>query len=433
MSFEMIGTIGVLGMFLFMLLGMPLGIAMAFTGFLGTCALVGIPGGLSIIASAPFQTANSYDFCVLPLFCLMGEFATYSGVTRDSYNTARAWLGHLPGGLAIASIGACAAFAAICGSSVATAATIGKMALPEMKRLGYRDILSTGAVAAGGTLGVLIPPSVIFIVYGIVTEQSIGKLFMAGIIPGIVLTLLFMITVYAWVKIDPTLAPPMEKASWGERFRETLKSIGVIILFCVIMGGIWVGFFTPTEAAAVGSFGCLILVIVKNRFTPQVAYSAFKNTVQTTGMVLVLIIGASVFSYFVALSKLPMTVAGFIQSMGLTHYGVLGVIVVIYIILGALLDELCMLLLTLPVFFPTMRAAGFDPIWFGVIIVLVSEMGMITPPVGINVFVISGVAKDVPMWTIYKGILPFEIGLILTILLITFWPEVATYLPSLMH
>ena len=432
MSPETIGLIGLLILFTLMALRMPIGIAMALVGYVGASCIIGFNAGTAILGISPFSTARSYTFSVIPLFVLMGVFAAFSGITKEAYRTVHSWLGHLPGGLAMATVGACACFGAVCGSSLATAATMGKITLDEMKRFKYDDELATGSIAAGGTLALMIPPSMSFILYAMVTEQSVGKLFIAGILPGILLSGLFMIAIYIKVKRNPKSGPSGPKATWRERFISTQRSWAVIVLFLIVMGGIWIGYFTPTEAAAVGAFLAFISIAINRLLTKDVIILSFKDTAKTTGMIFLLVIGALVFNYFMALSKLPIALADFIIGLGVSRYIVLLVVVIIYLILGCLMDTLSMLLLTLPIICPIMFNLGFDPIWFGVIITLLIEAALITPPIGMNVFIIAGIAEGVPMYTVFRGILPFLIMMLVGLFILTIFPQISLFLPGFM-
>lgn len=432
MSPEITGIVGILMLFLLMIMGVPLGIGMGVIGYAGAWYLTSFAAGVSILGVSPFETGNSYFFAVIPLFILMGMFTFYAGLSKEAYRTVYTWVGHLPGGVAIASIGACAGFAAVCGSTFATAATLGKVALPEMQHYNYNPKLATGSIAAGGTLGILIPPSTAFVIYGLVTEQSIGKLFIAGIFPGILLSALFMASIYITTKRDPSSGPPGAKSNWRDKGKSIINSWAMLILFLVVIGGIWLGVFTPTEAAGVGASLAFLLVLIKRRLTKEVIIESFKSTANTTGMIFLLIIGAMIFSYFMALCKLPMGLADFIANLPLPRYAILVVILFIYLLLGCIMDTLAMLLLTLPIIFPTILALGFDPIWFGVIMVLMVEMALITPPIGMNVFIISGIAPDVPLSDIFRGILPFLLALIVCLIILVAFPQISLFLPSTM-
>lgn len=428
-------TVGIIGIgFLFLLFasGMPIGFVMALVGFLGYSYLVSLQAGLTILGLTFYATAASYTLSVIPLFVLMGQFAAHSGLSRDIYYAIYRWIGHLRGGLAMATIGGCAGFAAISGSSLATAATMGTVALPEMQRYKYDSSLATGTVAAGGTLGILIPPSVTFIVYAMLTEESIGRLFIAGIFPGLLLATLFMLTIYIHARLKPHLAPPAPRANLKERLVALRGVWGMVVLFVLVIGGIYMGVFTPTEAAGVGAFGAFVFALGKRQLTRQNLTSSLVEMGRITAMIFIIIIGAYIFGYFLAVTRIPSQVADFIGGLQLSRYVILAVIVVLYIILGMFMEGFAILVLTIPILFPLILALGFDPIWFGVVIVIMMETAMITPPVGINVFVIKGVAKDVPMYTIFRGILPFWLAMVVCIVILTAFPQIALFLPSFM-
>jgi len=428
-----VGAIGIIALVVLMLLGMHIGITMCVVGFLGFAYLVGFPAALGLLKTVPFATASNFALTVIPLFVLMGQFAFYSGLSRDLYDFSYKWLGHLPGGLSIATIGACAGFAAICGSSPATAATMGTVALPEMKKYNYSQSLSTGSIAAGGTLGILIPPSVGFILYGVIAEESIGKLFTAGIIPGLMLALFYSLAVYLVVRRKPELGPPGPNTSFGEKIKSLKGVWGVIALFLVVIGGMFAGIFTANEAAAVGAFGAMLFMASRGKMNRETVYKALVETGRTTAMIFIILIGAFVFGYFLAVTKIPMTLADFVSALAVSRYVILAFILVVYIFLGCIMDSLAMVLLTVPIFLPVVKSLGFDPIWFGVIMVMVMEQGLITPPVGLNVYVISGVAKDVPLDVIFRGIYPFWFAIIVAIIVLTAFPQLALFLPQLMY
>ena len=430
MSQITIGLIGIGVLFLLMFLRMPIGFAMALVGFVGLIYLGSLDGALYFMGMETFSNISNYNLSVLPLFMLMSQFAFRSGISEKLFGTAHKWLGHLPGGLAMATVAGCAGFGAICGSGIATAMTFGPVVLPEMKKYNYEPGLATGSIAAGGTLAILIPPSSLFIVYGIITQQSIGKLFIAGAFPGIVLASLFMITIFILVKRNPNLARSTPAVSIREKLA-SLQGIGeTLILFLLVMGGLYGGIFTANEAAGVGAAGALLIGLARRRFTWEGFISAFVETVKTTGMVFVIIIGAMIFNRFLALTRIPNALVGIAGGLSIPPLATIAVIVVIYMVLGALFDELAITFLTVPIFFPVILAQGIDPIWFGVIFCICMEMGMILPPVGINVFVIAGVAKDVPMYTIYRGIGPFIIPMVITIGILMAFPQLALFLPS---
>ena len=428
-------TIGLAGFFcmvLLMVLRMPIGFSLAVVGFLGFSWLAGFPAGFSMLALAVYKTGASYALMVIPLFILMGQFANHSRMGYDLYQAVYRWIGFLPGGLAMASIGACAGFAAISGSSMATAATLGTVALPEMKRFKYDDALATGCVAAGGTLGILIPPSTVMIIYGILTEQPIGVLFIAGIIPGLILSGFFMITIFLMTWRNPALGPPGPRFTFKEKVASLKDTWGILSLFLLIIGGLYAGWFTPTEAAGVGAAGAFAITLIKRRLTRQSMADVLTETTLTTGMIFTILIGAGIFSYFLTVSQMTDQLSGWVAGLGLNRYAVMLLICLVYILLGCLMDGLAIMVLTLPIVFPLVMDLGFDPIWFGVVMTVLLEMGLITPPVGMNVFVISGIARNVPMYTIFRGIWPFFAAMLICLLLLVAFPQIALYLPETM-
>lgn len=434
MSPEITGFAGLMVFFVLVALRLPIGFAMTIVGYVGSCYLTSMRAGEAILGSSPISTAASYTLSVIPLFVLMSELALSGGLTKEMYKAVHNWLGNLRGGLCFASIAACAGFAAICGSSIATAVTIGKVALPEMKKLNYEDRIATGTIAAGGTLGIMIPPSLSFVLYGVITEQSIGKLFIAGILPGILLASLFSLTIFILLWRDPSRAPATGSAvSWSEKLKSALRSWAAGVLFLVVIGGIWVGFFTPTEAAAVGCFLAFVFGMIQKRLMREGIIQAFRNTARTTGMMFILVIGAMVFNYFMALSLLPMVMADWVKGLALSRYAILAVISIIYLILGCLMDTLSMIVLTLPVIFPVVMALGFDPIWFGVLMTLLAEAALITPPVGMNVFVVAGISEGVPMETVFRGIFPFFSAMIICLVILVLFPQISLFLPGFMR
>ena len=428
----MIGILGICVMCVLMFLGVHIGIAMFITGFVGFGLIVDFKAALGILKTTPFTNASNYAFTVIPLFVLMGQFAFHSGLSRDLYEASYKWLSRLPGGMAVATIGACAGFSAICGSSPATAATMGTVALPEMKKFKYADTLACGSVAAGGTLGILIPPSVGFILYGIITQQSIGQLFAAGVVPGILLALLFAVAIMIMAWRNPRLGPVGPKFTWREKFASLKNLWGVVLLFGLIIGGMFGGVFTANEAAAAGAFLAMLYMIVRGRMNRKTFMAAVTGTVSTTAMIMLILIGAYVFGYFLTVSRIPTALADFVTGLDVSRYVVLAAIILLYIVLGCIMDALAMILLTIPIFLPIMTALDFDPIWLGVIAVLAMEQGLITPPVGLNVYIVSGVARDVPIHTIFKGIFPFWLCIILLIALLAAFPEIALWLPGLL-
>ncbi|MCD6297027.1 MAG: TRAP transporter large permease [Deltaproteobacteria bacterium] len=428
-----VGVIGTVLVFLLLFLGMPIAFALMLVGFAGISYLASIEAALPIAARTVYEVSAYYPYTVIPLFIVMGGFAGSSGMTKDLYSTFDKWFRKLPGGLGIATIGACAGFAAVSGSSVATAATMGTVALPEMKRFNYHPRLATGTVAAGGTLGFLIPPSIGFIVYGMLTEQSIGKLLVAGMIPGLILAAAYMAIVVVWVKLNPSVAPVSPEAvSWREKFSALLGVWEPLAIFLLVMGGIYGGLFTPTEAGAMGATVLFLVAIIKRKLNRQNLVEALLEAVRISVMVLFLVAGANVFSYFLALSTIPMKVAGWAAALEVSPYLIHTIIVIIYLFLGCFLDAISMMVLTMPVIYPVILALGFNPIWFGVIAVLMMEAGLITPPMGLNIFTVAGVAKDVPIETIFRGVAPFLLSIFAIVILITIFPQLALFLPNMM-
>jgi C4-dicarboxylate transporter, DctM subunit len=422
------GFASIIVLLVLVFLRMPIGFAMALVGFAGFVYLGSIEGALRVIGMEPFVTASNYTWGALALFILMGQFAFRSGIVERLYYTANKWIGHLPGGLAIATIAACAGFSAVSASSLATAATMGEVALPEMRRFKYASTLATGCIAAGGTLGILIPPSGIFIMYGILTETSIGQLFLAGVLPGILLTLLFIITIVIQVMHNRNLAPAGKNAPLREKLASIPGMIDMVVLIVIVLGGMWGGFFTPNEAGAIGAGGALLIGLARRKFTRQKFLDSIGGTMRTTAMILAIVIGAMIFNRFLAISTLPMWLASFVQDLPFSPTIVLIVILIIYAFLGCVFDSGAIVLLTVPIFFPVIVALGIDPIFFGVLLTIMAEMGLITPPIGLNVFIIAGIATDVPMSTVFRGVMPFVIPMIVCIALIMIFPQIALVL-----
>jgi tripartite ATP-independent transporter DctM subunit len=433
MSELLIAALGFAVLLVLILVRVPIAAAMGLVGVGGTAWLAGWPVALATLKQSPFERASSYTLVVVPLFMLMGYLAARSGLSQNLFRAANVWLGHWRGGLAMATVGACAGFAALCGSSVATGATMCSVALPEMRRYRYADSLSTGSIAAGGTLGILIPPSIIFVLYGIMTEQSIGKLLLAGILPGLVLTFLFILAIGLVTAVNPGLGAAGPRTTWRQRLVAMRDVWEVLALFVLVIGGLYLGLATPVESAAFGAVGALLFGVGKRTLRWQGLLAALDETVRTTAMVFFIVIGADLFGYFMALSQMPMQLAAWLGQLQAAPVIVLWSIIVTYIVLGALMDELAMILLTVPIFFPVITAIGYDPIWFGVIIVVVVQIGLIAPPVGLNVFVIGGMARDVPLATIYRGIMPFLVAQIVLLILLTLWPGMALLLPGTMR
>ena len=432
MTPELVGGIGLAGFFALLVFRVPIAMAMLITGFAGIAAISGFSAACAVLGTETFEIASFIELSVIPLFVLMGNLAGLSGMSRDLYDAAYAWAGHHRGGLAGATIVGCAGFAALSGSSFASAVTMGRVALPEMRRFGYDDGLATGCVAAGGTLGFLIPPSSGFVIYAILTEQSIGRLFIAGILPGILLTLLFLLAVAVVTRLKPEAGPAGAPVPPGERWR-TLRRAGVFItIVLVTIGGIYGGVMTPVEASGVGAFLTLVVALARRSLSAAAFRSIILHTLRTTALTFMILIGAHVFIPFMALSAIPSTLVSFLTGLNVGSLGVLLLILATYVLLGTFLEGIAMLVLTLPVVFPVILTLGYSPIWFGVVVVIVLEMGLISPPVGVNVFVVKGVAPDVPLATIFRGIWPFWLAMLVCLLVLVAFPGVALYLPNTM-
>ena len=432
MSTNVVALVGFVALFGLMLLRVPVGMAMGLVGVGGFAYLSGSGPALKMVGQTSMRTVTDWNFAVVPLFLLMGSFATTSGMSRELFRAANGFLGHLRGGLGIATIAACGGFAAICGSSVATAATFSRVAYPEMRRYGYPQSFATGVIAAGGTLGIMIPPSTVLAVYGLITQQDIGKLFVAGIIPGIIAVMMYMATITAIGYARPGYLPEGVRASWGERLEGMRNVWATLLLFAFVIGGIYGGLFTATEAAGMGAAGAFLIGIARRRLSgPDILRSLLEAT-RTTAAVFTVLIGAILFGYFLTITQTPQKVTEFLTGLGLGRYGVLALIMLMYLVLGCLMDALAMIILTVPIIFPVVVALGFDPIWFGVIIVMTVELGLIHPPVGMNIFVIKSVVEDVKISTIFYGVLPFIITDILRLILLIAFPILALWLPSKM-
>jgi len=437
MSPTTIGIIGITVMVLIFFSRMPVAYVMTLIGFIGFSIMISFKGGLNLLSRNIYEVFSSYGLTTIPLFIFMGQLAFNSGISARLYDTAYKFLGSTRGGLAMATVSACTAFGAVCGSSPATAATMATVGLPEMKRYKYADELATGSVASGGGLGMIMPPSVVLIVYGVMTEESIGKLFVAGIIPAIFVTILFIISIYIICRLSPEQGPPGERFSWREKMRSLTGLIDTLAVFGLVMGGLFFGFFTPTEAAAVGAFGVLAVSLIRRQITWQGFVKSLYETLRTSCMVLLLIAGAVVFGKFLAITRIPFNVASWIGGFDLPPFVIMGMIVLVYFLGGCFMDALALIMLTIPIFFPIVMGLGYDPIWFGIIIVMVTEMGVITPPVGINVYVVYGVAESVvggvPLEAIFKGIIPFLIAVIVGLIILIFVPQIILFLPNLMY
>jgi tripartite ATP-independent transporter DctM subunit len=433
MSPTLAGIVGLILLFVLIFTKMPVGFLMALLGVVGFGYLVTVDAALNLVAKDLFDVFGSYSLTVIPLFILMGQIAFHSGISSRLFKVAYTFIGHWPGGMAVATLGACTGFSAICGSTNATAATMAAVTLPEMKKYGYRDSLATGVVAAGGSLGILIPPSVIFIVYGIMTEQSIGKLFMAGIVPGILLTVLFILTVVIWATLKPDIAPRGPRTTWKQKLDSLSGLVETMLLFALVMGGLFFGFFTPTEAGAVGAMGTLIIAVARRNIDWKGFVQALFETTRISCMVLVIVAGATIFGHFLAITRIPFDVAGWVAGTHLPSHLVMALIIGVYLIGGCFIDSLAFIMLTVPIFYPVILSMGYDPMWFGVVIVLVTQIGVITPPVGVNVYVVSGVARTVPLEVIFKGVIPLLIALVAGVMVMIPFPQIALFLPHMMQ
>lgn len=429
MSPEVQGALGCLVLVLLLMGSMPVAFAMALVGGLGVWSLSGYHAAMFTLSSELFSNFENGSLTVIPLFILMGQVAFHSGISGRLFEAAYRWLGPLPGGLAMATVGACTGFGAICGSGPATAATMAAVALPEMRRRGYSMELASGAVAAGGSLGMMIPPSVVFIVYGIMTEQSPGDLFIAGVLPGLMLAVLFCLTIYWTCVRHPRQGPPSAPFTWGEKFRALLGVGETLALFVLVIGGMFGGLFTPVEAAAVGAAGSIVLALLRRQLTMKAFRRSLLETVRTSCMVMMIVAGAMIFGRFLTATNLPMQLAEALAALPLPGFLVIAGIILFYLVAGCFVDALALILLTVSVFFPAVMALGYDPIWFGVIIVVVTQMGVISPPVGVNVYVVAGIERDIPLQTVFKGAMPFLGALVVGSVLLILFPEICLYLP----
>jgi len=431
MNEVVIGIIGLAVVLLMFLTGIELGFAMALVGFVGFSIIVSTQAALNLLAKDIFDVFSSYGFTVIPLFVLMGQVAFNAGIAKRLYNTSYRFIGHIPGGLAMATVAGATAFKAICGSSPATAATFASVAVPEMDRYHYDKKLSAGIVATVGTLGILIPPSVTLIVFGIITEQSIGKLFLAGLIPGLIIAFFFICIIYGWCKINPSLGPKGEKSTWKERWRSTPEIMWVVVIFLLVIGGLMKGFFTPTEAGSIGTFAVLLLSVAKRDINFKGYIKSVVESLRTACMVLMLIAGSTILGHFLAVTKIPMIAADWIVQLPFHRDIVMILIGMIYLIGGSFIDDLAFMVLATPIFYPVIIKLGYDPIWFGMIIAITVMVGVVIPPVAINVFVVKNITK-VPFGVIYKGVYPFLISLVVCAALLFLFPQLALWLPSLL-
>ncbi len=433
MSLELVGAAGLGVMFILLILGVPIAFAMAVVGAVGLWILEGAGPALAQATLIPWSEGRSFVFVTIPLFVLMGQLVYQTGLATDLYAGIRAWIGRVPGGLAIASVIACAAFGAVTGSSIATVATMGAIVMPEMRRYNYHPRLATGALAASGTLGILIPPSVIFIFYGVMTETSIGELFIAGIVPGVLTATMFSAIILIRCIITPSLGPRGPSATWSERWRATSGFVPILVLFAGIMGGLYVGAFSPTEGAAVGCTGVVAIAGLKRKVTLPVMGRALEETALISAMMFAIIVAGYLLARFLAITGTTESMVDVLVGMELGRVGFLVLLVLLYLVLGALLDVFGMLVLTIPFVMPVARELGIDPIWFGVFVVVMSEVALVTPPIGANVFVMRRAAPEVPMTEIFMGVLPFVLGEMVMIALLIAFPEIATWLPNQMR
>ncbi|AYN19110.1 TRAP transporter large permease [Alcaligenes aquatilis] len=428
----LISIIGLLVLLASLFMGLPIAWGMLLVGTVGFAQFTGMEAALIMAAQTSFDTSMSYSFTVLPLFILMGNLVNASGLSKDLYKAAHAFIGHLRGGLAMATIVACGAFSALCGSSMATTAAMGRVAMPNMRKYNYDDRLATGSIAAGGTLGILIPPSVMMVVYGILTETDIGKLFAAGFLPGLIAMLMYLVTVTIITAINPNLGRPGEKASWRERFEATKGVMAITVLFIVIMGGIYGGVFTPTEAAGIGAAATFLLTLKRRGWQPRMYLTVLIEAAQTTAIMFALVIGALVFTNFLSVAGLPSELLSFIEGLDVSPIAVILIICLIYLVLGCFLETMSMVMLTVPIFYPIVASLGFDLVWFGVIVVVAAEISLITPPLGLNIFMIKNVMSDVSLGTIIRGVTPFVLTDIVRLLLLVFVPWIVLVIPNSM-
>ena len=432
LSTDAVAVIGFVALFALMLLRVPVGMAMGLVGVTGYAYLTGGAPALKLVGQTSMRTVTDYQFGVIPMFLLMGAFVSHSGISRELFRAANTFVGHRRGGLGLATIVSCGGFAAISGSSVATAATFSAVAYPEMRRYGYPQSFATGVIAAGGTLGAMLPPSTVLAVYALITQQDVGKLFQAGILPGLLAMTMYMLTIAAIVRVRPNFLPTVPKATWEQRLAGVKDVWAPLTLFLLVIGGLYGGVFTPTEAGGMGASGAFILGVLRGRLDGKAIRASLLQATRTAAAVFTVLIGALLFGYFLTLTQVPQKVTEFLTGLGVGAYGVLALIMLMYLVLGCLMDALAMIILTVPIIFPVVTALGFDPIWFGVIIVMTVELGLIHPPVGMNVFVIKSVVKDVKFATIFKGVIPFIAADMIRLMILIALPIIATYLPSRM-
>ncbi len=431
MSVALISLLVILLLFVLFLLGLGIGISMALAGFIGFAAIVNLQAAVNLVANDTYTIFSSYGFTVIPLFVLMGQIGVGAGMAKSLYDSAYKFIGHVSGGLAIGTVMAGTAFKAICGSTVATTATFATIAVPEMDRYGYDKRLSTGTVATIGTLGAVFPPSVTLVIYGLLTETSIGKLFLAGMIPGLMIAFSFVITLFGWCKINPKLGPKGERSTWGERVRSLLPVSWVVAIFLLVVGGLMMGFFTPTEAGSVGTLAVLILAVAKRDITFEKFIASVKDSLVIACMVFVLLAGATILGHFFAITKMPVMVGEWLTTLPVPRIVIMIIIIFVYLIGGSFIEDLAFLILVTPIFLPIILKLGYDPVWFGIIVSVTCMIGIIIPPMAVNVFVVSGITK-VPINTIYKGCYPYIVGMSICLLILLFFPQIVLWLPHLL-
>ena len=428
----LVASLGMLGMFVLILLHIPIGIAMAIAGFVGFGILSGFGPAATLFATEPVGVISNLELAVIPLFLMMGSFAGVSGLSADIYHLAYALVGHRRGGLALATIGGCAGFGAVCGSSIATAATMGRVALPEMTKRNYAPTLSSGCIAAGGTLGMLIPPSVIMVIYAFLAEKFVITLFVAAIIPGLIAVLFYFVTIWVVVRINPEAGPAGERMTWPERLQVARRSWGVMVLLFAVIGGIYGGVFTVAEAAALGAGLAFLFTVGRGKLTAETFWQVLRETASNTAMIYLIIAGASIFTYFISTTKMPDALVTSITAWDPPPLLVIAILMVAFLILGSIFDTIAAMVITMPFVYPLVVGLGYDPIWWGIVLVMVIEIGMITPPIGLNVFVLYGVAQTIPLKTIFAGIVPFLIADLARLIIVILFPALALWLPVAM-
>jgi tripartite ATP-independent transporter DctM subunit len=429
----MIVLIGFICLFALLLIRVPIGFALGLVGATGFGWIVGLSPALKSIGTVASDTVMSYDFAVIPMFILMGNLIARSGISDDLYAASQTWVGGMRRGLAIATIASCGGFSAVCGSSLATAATMARVAVPPMRSYQYSDAVAAGSVAAGGTLGILIPPSIALVLYGIMTESDIGALFAAGVLPGLLGIVLYMAAISVWVRFNPSIGPAAQRASFADKLASLQGIIGILLLFTLVMGGLYLGLFTPTEAAGIGSAGALVIALARGRMNVRKLLDTLYDSARTSVALLTILIGAILFANFMNVARLPQDLGAWVMDMNLSPMMVIGMIVLIYVVLGCFLESISMMLLTVPIFYPIVASLGFDLVWFGIVVIVVIEISMITPPVGMNIFVLRSVLPDIPTATIFRGVLPFIAADVIRAALLIAFPIIALWLPNLMH